>query len=230
MAMQTVIRRTHHSFLVLAMLVALAPLAVFTALTSATTAPAAAAGPGSIKLHVQAARSVGAAPGLVHKGDAVTPYKWIINQDDTGDPGTASQPRHSKVPAATARAGGSSDPDYADTCPWPSTRKTSGWRPIVAQGDQTDLNDTKALTDLPAGKYLISVTADGFKIDGEHFTVDGGTTEVTVEMNPTPLPLATHPHRRSSTTTPPSTAPTRWTPSRGSAGLHRPPHRRLRRP
>ena len=31
-----------------------------------------------------------------------------------------------------------------------------------------------ALDNLPAGKYLISVTADGFKIDGSHFTVTPG--------------------------------------------------------
>ena len=34
------------------------------------------------------------------------------------------------------------------------------------------------------------MTADGFKIDGAHFTVDGGHDQrVAVAMNPTPLPL-----------------------------------------
>ena len=61
----------------------------------------------------------------------------------------------------------------------------------MAQGDETDLDDSTALDNLPAGKYLISVTADGFKIDGSHFTVSGGTQRVVVEMNPTPLPLTT---------------------------------------
>ena len=62
------------------------------------------------------------AAGFVHKGDAVTDYKWLINEDDTGDPGTADATR---APTSACRAtapGGSTDPDYADTCQWPSIR------------------------------------------------------------------------------------------------------------
>ncbi|MCU1659228.1 MAG: pectin lyase-like protein [Pseudonocardiales bacterium] len=148
-------------------------------------------GPGRITLHVQSSRSVNSGPGFVHEGDPVTSYKWLINLDDTGNPGTINNQGTSSCLPATA-AGGSSDPQYADTCQWPSTRTTSGAAPIKAQGDQTDLNDTKALGNLPAGKYLISVTADGFKIDGQHFTVQSGVaTAVTVKMNPLPLPLTT---------------------------------------
>ncbi|HZC73121.1 MAG TPA: IPT/TIG domain-containing protein, partial [Jatrophihabitans sp.] len=130
-------------------------------------------------------------PGFVHKGDPVDNYKWLINVDDTGDAGTAAQPGFGQCLPATA-TGGSSDPNYADTCPWPSTRPTSGFAPIVAQGDQSDLGTTQPLADLPAGNYLISVTADGFKIDGAHFTVTAGnTTGVSVAMQPLPLPLTT---------------------------------------
>ena len=148
--------------------------------------------PGSITLQVKSARSVNAGPGFVHKGDVVVAYKWLINRDDTGDPGTAlNQGTQACLPATAV--GGSSNPDYADTCPWPSVRKTSGVAPIIAQGDQSDLGAAKALDGLPPGKYLISVTSDGFKIDGQHFTVVDGqvATPVTVEMNPTPLPLTT---------------------------------------
>jgi hypothetical protein len=148
-------------------------------------------GPGSITLHVQSARSVNSGPGFVHKGDAVSQYKWLINADDTGNPGTSANPGIDKCLPSTA-PGGSSDPQYADTCQWPSTRTTSGFSPIVAQGTEADLSGATALHNLPPGKYLISVTADGFKIDGKHFTVQSGsTTAVTVEMNPTPLPLTT---------------------------------------
>ncbi|MEO9240501.1 MAG: IPT/TIG domain-containing protein [Jatrophihabitantaceae bacterium] len=127
----------------------------------------------------------------MHKGDPISTYKWLINLDDTGDPGTITNQGTDKCLPATA-TGGSTNPDYADSCPWPSVRNTSGLAPIVAQGDQSDLNDSTALGNLPAGKYLISVTADGFKIDGKHFTVASGQrTPVTVEMNPTPLPLTT---------------------------------------
>lgn len=159
-------------------------------------------------LRVESARSVNPAssdPAFVREGDPITTYKWMINRDNTGDPGTLANQGIDKCLPSTA-AGGSTNPDYADTCQWPSTRNTStilnpatsqveqsttGTDPIVAQGDQSDLNTTTALDGLPAGKYLISVTADGFKIDGAHFTVSGGTGQVVVKMNPTPLPLTT---------------------------------------
>src|SRR6478752_4718059 len=149
------------------------------------TAPPAAAAPpadtpvGSITLHVQSARSVNPGAGFVHQGDSIAHYHWLINQDDTGDPGTLADQGISSCLPATA-SGGSSNPDYADSCPWPSVRNTSGFAPIVAQGDETTLGDGTALTNLPVGKYLISVTADNFKIDGKHFAVTaaGGTQKV----------------------------------------------------
>src|SRR4051794_18401095 len=154
-------------------------------------AGAAAGDTGSIKLQVTSARSVHAGPGYIHFGDVVPNYKWLINVDDTGDPGTATDPGLSHCLPATA-PGGSSDPDYADSCQWPSTRTTAGFAPIVAQGDQNDLSTTKALADLPVGKYLISVTADDYKIDGAHFIVTGGSSAtVHVTMQPLPLPLTT---------------------------------------
>jgi hypothetical protein len=161
------------------------------AATADPVAPAALTAPGSITLHVQSDRSISSAPDVVHKGDAITSYKWLINVDDTGNPGTVTNQGTDKCLPASAGAGSSSDPNFADTCQWPSIRKTSGVAPIVAQGDQSDLNDSKALSNLPAGKYLISLTADGFKIGGTHFTVNGGSQKVTAELDPTPLPLTT---------------------------------------
>ncbi|MEO7132487.1 MAG: IPT/TIG domain-containing protein [Dermatophilaceae bacterium] len=115
----------------------------------------------------------------------------MVNVDDTGDPGTAQAPLLDRCLPQRA-PGGSPDPDYADTCPWPSVRTTSGHSEIVAQGTEADLSRTVPLTGLAPGKYLISVLADGFKIDGAHFVVTSAvTTPVTVRMNPTPLPLAT---------------------------------------
>jgi hypothetical protein len=187
-------RRTIGSVCAVAMAVMLFPLVPASMATSADAAPVqaeAATGPGSITLQVRSSRSVNTGPGFVHEGDAVTAYRWIINADDTGNPGTlADQGTSSCLPSRAT--GGSSDPQFADTCPWPSIRKTSGLAPIMAQGDETDLSATTALDGLPAGKYLISVTSDSFKIDGQHFTVTPGvTTPVTVAMSPTPLPLTT---------------------------------------
>ncbi len=169
--------------------------------TVTATAAVVAGTPGAITLNVQSARSVNPKNLAIkpNKGDPITAYKWLINQDNTGNPGTLANQGIDKCLPATAQ-GGSTDPNYADTCQWPSTRNTStsatgpttmGMDPIVAQGDQNDLNGTKSLDNLPAGKYLISVTADGFKIDGQHFTVNGSTQKVVVQMNPTPLPLTT---------------------------------------
>jgi hypothetical protein len=99
-------------------------------------APLALAGaPGKITLHVQSARTVNPAAGFVHQGDAIASYKWLINVDDTGNPGTLlAQGTESCLPP-TAVPGGSSgaDPNYADSCPWPSVRTTSGMAPIGRQ-------------------------------------------------------------------------------------------------
>jgi len=181
--------------------VVLATMAVIiTQLTVPHWAPRAAAAlpaPGSITLQVMSARSVNSTPGFVHQNDAILKYKWLINLDDVGDPGTALNQGTQACLPATAKDGaglsiGSADPNFADTCQWPSVRNTSGQAPIIAQGNETDLSSTKALAHIPAGKYLISVLADGFKIDGQHFTVlSDQTIPVTVQMNPTPLPLTT---------------------------------------
>ncbi len=173
---------------------AVVPAATLVAVTTSSGASAVAAapaGPGAITLTVESARSVAPGGGFVQEGDPVTSYKWMINVDDSGDPGTATNPgtENCLPPGAI---GGSTDADFAETCQWPSIRNTPGWTDIVAQGDQDDLDGDTALDGLPAGKYLISVTGDGFKIDGAHFTVsEGVTTPVTVRMNPSPLPLAT---------------------------------------
>ena len=75
----------------------------------------------------------------------------MINADDTGDPGTAASPGTASCLPPGAD-GGSADPDYADTCPWPSTRYTPGWTQIVAQGDQDDLDGDTALDGLDPGQ------------------------------------------------------------------------------
>ena len=157
---------------------------------SAAAAPTYSAG--AITLSVASARDVNPGKTSVkpNAGDPVADYQWIINADDTGNPGTAKDPLLTDCLPATAAGAHSTDANFADTCPWPSTRPTSGFAPIVAEGDQADFAAGKSL-DLPGGKYLISVKADGYKIDGAHFTVDGGSQAVTVGLNPTPLPLAT---------------------------------------
>jgi len=107
-------------------------------------------------------------------------FSYIINVDNTGTteqrspaPGTGCNP---------------ADLGYPGSCNWVSIAGRANHSPILTQGDQSDF----PLANLPEGKYLISVLADGYKIDGAHFTVplpDPGL--VTVQMQPYDLPDAT---------------------------------------
>ncbi len=113
---------------------------------------------------------------------ALGEYKYLINVDNTGNP---SQPRDEGCSPE--------DAGYPDSCDWPSIRAVPGSAPIFTQGDQNDFNGVNmAGLDLPAGKYLVSVMINGYKLGGAHFTVplqDPGI--VTVALQPHPLPAAT---------------------------------------
>ncbi len=127
----------------------------------------------------------------VTKGDAIPQYKFLLNIDDTG----TTEDQRSPAAGSGCSAG---DPGYPDSCLWQSINEPSGWSPVYAQGDQTDL---AALGNLPDDRYLISVMADGYKIDGAHFCVETGSTvpgcndplngTLKIEMQPTPLPDGT---------------------------------------
>ncbi len=139
-----------------------------------------------LTLHVISARTeprdIAVSPTGVHKGDNIPAFKWMINLDNAGtneqrspNPGTGCSPQ---------------DPGYPDSCHWTSIAgvQNGSFSPIYAQGDETDFAATGL--NLPEGRYLISVLADGYKLDGTHFTVPL-TSDVTVELQPTPLPDAT---------------------------------------
>lgn len=152
-------------------------------------ASAQAATTNTIKLRVTSARTEPKAG--VQKGDPITDYRFLINVDNTGDPfdETACNPFLDE--AMTQR-----NPNYPDGCDLPSIRTVPAWSPIYTQGGASDLNETTTMT-LTPGKYLISVEAEGYKMDGEHFTIpmpdpDGdGVGLVEVQMHPLPLPPAT---------------------------------------
>jgi hypothetical protein len=147
-----------------------------------------------LTMHVESARTEPRAfSGTgVTQGDPIAHYKFLLNIDDTGT--TASQ--RSPVPGSGCA---STDPGYPQSCLWPSIQEPSGWAPIYAQGNEQDLAN---LGDLPDGRYLISVLADGYKIDGAHFCIHTGAAPVpgcttplsgdlTVTLQPTPLPDGT---------------------------------------
>ncbi|HEX2911231.1 MAG TPA: IPT/TIG domain-containing protein [Chloroflexia bacterium] len=156
-----------------------------------TKAVTAAATNYQINLVVQSARDEanwpgdGSGPKSLKKGDKATRYTYIINEDNVGD----TTPRDQE-PAAT-NCDPAKNAAYPAGCNWPSVKAMRASAPIVTQGDNTDLNETAGYN-LPAGKYLISVMANGFKIDGVHFTIPRAeTTPLVVEAQPYPIPTAT---------------------------------------
>jgi uncharacterized repeat protein (TIGR01451 family) len=110
---------------------------------------------------------------------AVNDYKYIINIDNTGTT-TQRSPEDGCSP---------SSPGYPGSCNWVSVAGRANNSPIFTQGDSSDFGPG---IDLPPGRYLVSVLADGFKLDGEHFTVPiTNSGNVTVQMQPWDLPDAT---------------------------------------
>jgi hypothetical protein len=183
-------------------------MAVFTILALAGMSAAQAA---SVTLKVVAARNE---PALVPPATVCTPgvtqickgttvvsaYKYLINVDNTGTteqrsptPGTGCSPQ---------------DAGYPATCNWVSIAGAKGASPVLTQGQTTAGTVALTICDstttagcIPAGRYLVSVLADGYKLDGQHFTVTGSSVIVdgapvsgnivTVPMQPAPLPDAT---------------------------------------
>ena len=179
-----------------------------------STGPAQAATTSSLHLRVESARTW--LPAGLTKGAAIPSYQWLITRDDTGDSshyGTtlpATDTRNSNFACTPQSLGG--DPAYPANCQWPSIRAIPGGTTaeVVAQGDQSTFSEATPLANLPDGKYMISVTADGFdvpsctksatvtchvdgfKVDGAWFTVPAPAPGlVTVALQPYPLPLAT---------------------------------------
>jgi hypothetical protein len=160
------------------------------------------------------------------KNDPVPQFKWLLNKDNTGSvtlgpdgktpiasettkchPITSTNPDgNPNYPNPVAGGGpilsdGSPNPA---ACNWPSIHNITS-SPVVSQGNQTDWSPTTPIPlrgadgrGLPDGKYLVSVTANGYQLGGAHFVVTGGkfsgidvTTAgaVVVGLNPLPIPL-----------------------------------------
>ena len=108
---------------------------------------------------------------------AIGQFKYIINIDNTGTT-TQRSPEDGCNPGA---------PGYPASCQWISVAGAASSSPIFTQGTESDFGGG---IDLPDGRYLVSVLADGYKIDGAHFSVPlNGNVEV--QMQPYDLPDAT---------------------------------------
>jgi uncharacterized repeat protein (TIGR01451 family) len=188
----------NRNFIVILTLLAIIVAPVMAVFPAATPRAAAQAAATTLTLKVVSARTEPAHtdpgtgdPAPVVQGDAIINYAYIINIDNTGttaqrspEPGTGCSPQ---------------DAGYPDSCKWTSIAGVPGSSPIYTQGTEADF--AAGLT-IPDGRYLISVLADGYKLDGRHFTVSSGTvtwegkaasdpaSEVMVELQPFPLPDA----------------------------------------
>jgi uncharacterized repeat protein (TIGR01451 family) len=170
-----------------------------------------------------AAQTASAAPGdIIQVFDsidvtAIPHFKWLINEDtSTGDPSftadnvAACEPlRAQPSPAAAVGSGleiyNTSGTKPLSECPWPSVHSSPGHTGVVTSGTDADLNSLKdkiADGTLADGKYLVSVTEPGWKIDGAHFTIQNhalvsvngepvSAPVIRITMNPMPKVTAT---------------------------------------
>jgi hypothetical protein len=169
----------------------------------------------SITLKVASSRDSIATHGP-KAGAAITTYKWLLNLDNTGNPGQSDLPNSDSTACHP-----STDPAYPANCAWPSIHTASS-SPVLSQGNESDWNLTKALPNgtavngviqgLPsqcdvlgnplsaalvtagmAGqpcKFLVSVLANGYELGGAHFSNPMAAPGlVTASLNPYPLPL-----------------------------------------
>jgi uncharacterized repeat protein (TIGR01451 family) len=200
----------------LAALIAMTAAAVLVGTSGATAATATCAGLGTdlASLCVESSTAGAAQPPYatnIAAGQRITEFQWLVNEDSTGDP-TLSADNVAKClparaatanPAIYANAGSVSSTGIAMAdCPWPSIHSVLGHSTVVATGTDADASRLAALS---PGKYLLSVTAADFKIDGIHFEVGAGHTLVSVNdiavgqpgvrfvvlMNPLPKKTAT---------------------------------------
>ena len=131
--------------------------------------PAAAAGTNDVSIHVVDAKT----------GSPITTFQYLVNADNTG---TTEQ--RSPSDGCSPEVQG-----YPDTCHWTSVGTPSS-SPVVISGDESDFAGVNTIH-LPTGRYLVSVLADGHKLDGAHFATPLDNGVVTVEMQPTPIPDGT---------------------------------------
>ena len=141
------------------------------------------------QVNVSSARSEPRAFGGagVLRGAPITQFKYLINVDNTGVTTQRPTPPFVNDPPAACSP---SSAGYPASCLWTSIAGAPSNSPIFTQGDQSDF---PAGFDLPNGRYLISVLADGYKLGGAPFTVPftGPAGVVVVQLQPTPLPTAT---------------------------------------
>ncbi len=94
-------------------------------------------------------------------GGAITEFTYLVNEDNTGDP------------------------NHPDPSMRPGLKPMASHSPVVHSGDESN----PVLPELPDGRYLVTVRADGYKMWGRHVTLPSSAPLV-VELTPHPLPSA----------------------------------------
>lgn len=92
------------------------------------------------------------------QGNPIDEFKYVVNQDNARD---------------------SHDPNGE----LPSIAPNASHSPVVAVGEKTAAEPSESL-DLPGGKYVVSVQADGHKLGGERFDTASGQVVVRLEPDP----------------------------------------------
>jgi hypothetical protein len=179
---------------------------------SAAKTKAAAAGPKAttsrLTLKVDSART-STLTGGPKQGDAINQYHWLINLDNSGDstqPSSQAIPYnqpggdicHPKTPTSPNGDPFFHDPakQFASGCQWPSLHRADS-PPVVSEGTEADWNTSLAIPaatspagrGLQPGKYLVSVTSNGYQLGGAHFSMPNTSGVIDVALNPYPIPL-----------------------------------------
>ncbi|MGE5486126.1 MAG: IPT/TIG domain-containing protein [Ignavibacteriales bacterium] len=102
--------------------------------------------------------------------DPIYPFKFIINEDNVGDPQV-------DVP-----------PQDRDPSKFPSLQPGASHSPVVAAGESSSADPVQVA--VPDGKYIVSILAPGYKMGGTWVTVAGNNVTATVDLHPHPLPLS----------------------------------------
>lgn len=115
----------------------------------------------------------------------ITEFKWLLVENNVGNyEGTLENPPLECNPDLTV------NPNYPDGCDWPSIRSIKATAPIYGSGDHTEWDSDTSL-ELPEGKYMATIMAEGYRLCGAYFEVPGGPETVVAVCQEHPLPLGT---------------------------------------
>ncbi|WP_242826046.1 choice-of-anchor Q domain-containing protein [Desulfurispora thermophila] len=107
----------------------------------------------------------------IKTGTQIPQFKFIVNDNNVGDP-QVYLPEDQRNPNL-----------------FPSLKPAASHSPVVATGESS--TTAQPVVVVPAGNYLVTVLAPGYKMGGNWVTVsEGSDVTVEIELHPHPLPLS----------------------------------------